>query len=112
MPVASGGRYALSIYLRAPHGPPSNATVSLLSGGAAGSAAAVLASATFEGLTPEWEHFTAELVSSGADTQARLAVSSACGPRPVHPRRCWTAGKRASRTRISPACMPPRAGDV
>lgn len=76
VPVTSCERYALSVYLRAPHGPPANATVALLSGGAAGSAGAVLGSASFEGLTPHWQRFTAELVSSGADTQARLAVSA------------------------------------
>lgn len=74
MPVEAGQRYSLSLYMRAPHGPPPNATVSLLSGG---DAPATLATASFDGIGPEWQRFDAELVSSATDWQASLRVRRA-----------------------------------
>ena len=75
VPVEAGARYALSLFVRAPHGPPGNATVALLGGGAAaGGPPAVLAAALLTGLTPEWQRYQATLSASAGDANASLAV--------------------------------------
>ncbi|EFN58711.1 hypothetical protein CHLNCDRAFT_140355 [Chlorella variabilis] len=72
--VEAGTRYSLSLYLRVPEGAgPSNATVSLLAGGDE-AGGVPLASASFTGLTLQWQRYRAELASSATDHQARLAV--------------------------------------
>lgn len=99
MSVEAGTRYSLSLYLRVPEGAgPSNATVSLLAGGDE-AGGVPLASASFTGLTLQWQRYRAELASSATDHQARLAVRRpgrgvACAE-PEHapqPRRCQEEG--------------------
>lgn len=91
VPVEAGGRYGVSLHLRAPHGPPANATVSLMSGGPV-LPPVVLASISCAGLGPEWRRCAGELVSSTADYQARLAVSCAIGRGRGWPAQGWAGG--------------------
>ena len=73
--VEAGVGYIVSLYLRTPNSLPTNATVALLPGeGSGGGTGAVLAAASLAGLAPQWQRFTAELVSASTDYRARLAV--------------------------------------
>jgi hypothetical protein len=73
--VEAGVGYTVSLYLRTPNSLPTNATVALLPGeGSGGGTGAVLAAASLAGLAPQWQRFTAELVSASTDYRARLAV--------------------------------------
>jgi alpha-L-arabinofuranosidase len=70
MPVQTGAGYNLEFYARCAPGFSGAITVSLEST----NAVAVYARQSFNSLTTNWQHFTAALVSSGADPYARLVA--------------------------------------
>lgn len=77
--MQAGGRYGVSLYLHAPHGAPTNATVSLLAGGDPALPPAVLANLSCAGVGRQWQRCKGELHAAATDHSARLAVSSRAG---------------------------------
>ncbi|HEX9046246.1 MAG TPA: carbohydrate binding domain-containing protein, partial [Verrucomicrobiae bacterium] len=70
IPVTAGATYNLEFYARAGAGFSGSIAVSLEST----SGSTVYAQSTCSGLTAGWQHFTATLVSGGADTNAQLVL--------------------------------------
>ena len=73
MSLTAGATYDLNFYVRATNGfsGPLNARLESATGGS------VYAQTNFSGLTTNWQKFSAALVSSGTDTNARLVLSLA-----------------------------------
>jgi len=71
MSLESGAAYNLNFFAKSSAGNSGSVNARLESAGGS----RVYAQASISGLTGSWQHFTAPLVSSGTDTNARLVVS-------------------------------------